>query len=339
VRSFVLLVLVVLVVSIARPARAQPATDAGTTTDALYALCQKHDAAFELAEALICYQRVYERDPSSPLAPRSHVRADWLGSHAEGGFQPLVRLERVRRDPKLADDGPTLDALVRDSDAFPAGPVRVEARMLAADAFVGRLHRHADGLALYERVVADPKADPLTARLAARQIVETLIADGQLDEARARASALSNKLDGVFVKHVAHLARRRVFVTAAEIELVAVVLLAAIAVVLAGRRGRKGALGAAMRRVTPLVVAFTAYVGVVGGVLASKYETGNAKPFLVFGAALFPLLLAARAWGAAGSPTPFARAGRAVACAAGAVGAAFVILAYLDPAYLDGYGL
>jgi hypothetical protein len=339
VRSLVLALLVVAFASLATVARAEAGVDPGTTTDALYALCQHHDAAFELADALACYQRVYTRDPSSPLAPRSHVRADWLASHAEGAFDPLAQLERVRRDPKLADDGPTLDALVRASDAFPPGSVRVEVRMLAADAFVGRLHRHADGIALYERVVADPKSDTLTSRLAARQIVETLVADDQLDDARARAAALSNKLDRAYVTHVAHLARRRVFVAAAEIEIVAVALLATIAIALAGRHGRKSVLGAAMRRVTPLVLAFAAYVGVAGGVLASKYETGNAKPFLVFGAALFPLLLAARAWGAAGSPTRIARAGRAVACAASALGAAFVVLAYLDPAYLDGYGL
>jgi len=245
----------------------------------------------------------------------------------------------VRRDPKLADDGATLDALVRDSDAFPPGAVRVEARMLAADAFVGRLHRHADGLALYDRVVSDPKADALTSRLAARQIVETLLGDGRLDEARARANALAPHLDAAFVKHVGHLARRRVLVTASEIEIGVVVLLVAAAIALAGRRGRTHAVGAAMRRATPLVLAFTVYVGVMGGVLAAKYETGNAKPFLVFGAALFPLLVAARAWAAAGSPSPAARIGRALACAAGAVGAAFIVLAYLDPLYLDGYGL
>jgi hypothetical protein len=306
-RLAALALVVVALTLVATRVRADTPSDVGTSTDALYALCQKQDASLELADALACYTRVYTRDPSSPLAPRSHVRADWLSAHSEGAFAPLARLERVRRDPKLADDGATLDALVRESDTFPAGPVRVEARMLAADAFVGRLHRHADGLALYDRVVTDPKADSLTARLAARQIVETLVGDGQLDEARARASALSTRLDAACVKHVAHLARRRVLVTASEIEIAAVVGLMAAAVALAGRRGRGAAVVAAMRRVTPLVLAFAAYVGVMGGVLASKYETGNAKPFLVFGAVLFPLLLAARAWGAAGSPSHVAR--------------------------------
>ena len=65
-----------------------------------------------------------------------------------------------------------------------------------------------------------------------------------------------------------------------------------------------------------------------GAVLASSYESGTAKPFLFFGSALFPLLVIARAWGAAGASTTKARAGRAAVCAAGVASAAF--LAYVE---------
>jgi hypothetical protein len=84
----------------------------------------------------------------------------------------------------------------------------------------------------------------------------------------------------------------------------------------------------ALRRLTPLALGYAAYVAIGGSVLASNYESGTARPFLFFGAALFPIFVVARAWSAAGSSSMSARIGRAAACVAGVASAAF--LAYVE---------
>ena len=94
-----------------------------------------------------------------------------------------------------------------------------------------------------------------------------------------------------------------------------------------------------VRASSRIVLAYAAYVAVVGALLAAGYEEGTARPFLLFGAVLVPLLLLARAWGAAGSQEPRARGMRAALCAASALGAAFLVLEHVDVAYLEGLGL
>jgi hypothetical protein len=94
-----------------------------------------------------------------------------------------------------------------------------------------------------------------------------------------------------------------------------------------------------VRQMTPLAVGFAAYVAIVGGVLAAQYETGNAGPFLVLGAAIVPLVLVARAWSAASSGSPAARIGRALLCTTSVFAAAFLVLRAVRSEYLDGFGL
>ena len=94
-----------------------------------------------------------------------------------------------------------------------------------------------------------------------------------------------------------------------------------------------------LRKLAPVAAVFVAFVAVAGGVLASKYESGNAEPFLFLGAAVLPLLLLARAWSAVGSQTGAARAARALLCGATVVAAAFMLLDAMNPQYLEGFGL
>jgi hypothetical protein len=86
-------------------------------------------------------------------------------------------------------------------------------------------------------------------------------------------------------------------------------------------------------------VLFAAFVGLGGGALASGYEAGNAAPFLALGAAVLPVVLVARAWGAAGSTRAAARAGRALVCFVTVLAIGFVVLERIDPQYLGGFGL
>jgi hypothetical protein len=95
----------------------------------------------------------------------------------------------------------------------------------------------------------------------------------------------------------------------------------------------------AIRRVFGFVVGYGIYVAAAGALLASGYENGHARPFVLLGAALPPLLVLARAWGAAGSSAPTARGARALVAAASVLGASFLVLERVDASYLEGFGL
>lgn len=344
--AFVVVLFALLVAAVARadePSRADLERAADGTGDpaaeALFTLAQLDERDLEMARALARYKESLARSPSSRYAQRASTRASWLSARAEGDFVPLVRLERVRRDPAQANDPAAIDALARDAEAFPPGTVRVEAWMLVAEAWVGRMNRHADAVALFRRVVADPKTDPLTARQAAREIVETAIADGRLDAAVAAAHELSTRLDPAFVTSVERQSRRRAIHAGATGVVAVFVALVAVALALAKRRARADAVTTALRAGATSSLAFAAFVGVAGSVLASQYEAGNAKPFLLFAAAVAPLALGARLWGAAGAQGRAARLARALVSAAATVAAAFLVLERVDPVYLEGFGL
>ncbi len=307
--------------------------------EALFLLGQLDEQDFELARALAHYKDSYARSPSNRYAQRATNRASQLEARSEGDFAPLVRLERVRRDPTLANDAAAIDTLARAAEAFPPGLVRVEAWMFIAEAYLGRMNRHADAIVLLRRVVVDPKVDPLTARQAAHQIVDTMSQDGEIDRAVEAAHELRSRLDPSFVTSIERRVRRRTLRRIAIADLAAIGALSAIALVLAKRRARLDAVKKAFRASIPVAFLFAAYIALAGGYLASSYEAGNAKPFLWFGLVVAPIVLIARAWGAAGSPSSGARIARGFACGSATIAAAFIVLERLDPAYLEGFGL
>jgi hypothetical protein len=305
---------------------------------AIFERAEREDARGAYDEALVDYARVVAADPSSRVAPQADARAEVLRTHAEGAFEPLRRLERVRRDPALASDREAIDALVRDAEGFPPGLVRVEAWELAAEAYARRLGRPGDAVLLWRRIVSDPAADPATARLAAREAVRVLGERGDLDAAEAVARDAA-PVDPALSRDVARLVRRHRLHLASVGVVACMGALAAAAWAAAVRERRASAVAAAARRSAPLALGYAAYVGVAGAILASSYEPGSARPFLLFGVALGPTLLVARAWAAAGRRTPAARSLRAALCGAAAVAAAFLVLESVDARYLEGFGL
>ncbi len=290
-------------------------------------------------EALTDYRAVMDAVPGSRWAVRASDRIEWIRSRSEGDFAPLRRLEQVRRDPDLAADPGAIDALARDAEGFPPGLVRMEARMLVAEAWLGRMHRTADAIRELELVRDDPKTDPLTSRLAERELVDAYVGEGRIDEAIAEASKHSARLDPKFVRQVKRLVLRRAVQRSALIVLAAFAVFAVLALVRAGRKRTLGQAWSALRELAPAALGFVAFVAIAGGVLASQYESGNATPFLLFGATVLPLVLLARAWGAVGSQTRAARLGRSLLCAATVMAAAFVLLERVYPDYLAGFGL
>jgi tetratricopeptide (TPR) repeat protein len=320
------------------------ADDAEAVAEALFLLGQLDEDRGAFASALARDQAAVAAAPDSAWATRARQRIEWLTARAEGDFAPLALLERVRRDPARADDPAVIAALDDEAMEFPPGRVRVEARMLVAEAWVGRLHRPDLALVPLRLVESDLNADALTARLAERELVDADIALGALDEARREARSHAAGLDPRFVLRVEHLARRRVLFAGALGEIAVFVGLVGAACFRALRkRGPAGTrartLGPSLRSFAPIAAGFGAYVALVGGALASHYEAGNAGPFLWLGVVMVPLVLCAYAWSAVGASHALARSGRAVLGGVSVVAAAFVLLDLVNPAYLDGFGL
>jgi hypothetical protein len=284
-------------------------------------------------------QAAIEAAPNTRWALRASDRIDWLRARSEGGFEPLRRLEHIRRDPARSNDAAAIEALARDAESFPPGMVRVESRMLVAEAYLGRLHRTDEAIAELRKVVDDPKSEPLTGRLAEGELVDALAEEGRFDEAAAEAHAHAARLDPAFATRIARLARRRTVRWVAYGVLAAFALMAGMALARAWARGALGDAWRATRRLAPVSAAFVVFVGLAGGALASNYERGNAAPFLLLALALLPLLLLSRAWSAVGSRAMGALVLRVALSGASVVAVAFALVDGMTPAYLDGFGL
>jgi hypothetical protein len=262
-----------------------------------------------------------------------------LRAHAEGDFVPYTKLEHVRRDAALSSDPRVLDELVRDAETFPPGEVRVEVWILAAEAYADRLGRPADAEALLARAVVDPHIDRVVAQKASRDLVGLHVARGDLAGAEAAVRLAGPRADPKLARDVARDLRRRRVHNAAIVVLVVIALLALRALLSASIRGAGAGVRAALRSTWKIALGYAAYVAVGGALLATGYQPGTSKPFLYYGAALFPFVLVARAWAAAGKDSRLARCARAIMCALGAVGIAFLILESVDVMYLQGVGL
>lgn len=322
-------------------ARATWAQDANplASAEAHFHAGESNEERAAYPEALTEYHSAIDAAPDSRWAVRAGDRIEWLRSRSEGDFAPLRRLEQVRHDPDLSSDPGAIDALAHDAEGFPPGLVRMEARMLVAEAWLGRMGRPADAIRELALVRDDRKTDPLTSRLAERELVDAYVGQGRIDEAIAEATHYSTRLDPKFVRQVKRLVIRRAVQRAAAVVLAAFALLSIVALLRAGRNRALGHAWNALRELAPPAIGFVAFVAIAGGVLASQYESGNATPFLLLGAAVLPLVLLARAWGAVGSQTRAARLGRALLCGATVLAAAFVLLEKVYPDYLVGFGL
>jgi len=315
--------------------RAAASSDPEASASGLYFLGEMDEDTMRFAEAVTHYDASIARLPSSRYAQRAATRSSSLKAHSEGDFAPLVRLETVRRDPALSSNPIALKALTDAADHFPPGPVRVEARLMAAEAYRGRVHRPDEQIALLWLVVRDPRADVIASREAAVEIVDAEIAKGDVDAAKRAQVELGGRLDAATTARVARLVRRRRADVLATTVLWISVVLFGIAV---ARGGVRRALDAALS-VLPLSVVFTIFAGGAGGYLASSYELGNATPFLMIIPLMLLTILLARAWGAVGSTRVPARVLRAVLCSSTVFALALLVLERWTPQYLEGFGL
>ncbi len=327
------------VLASAAPARAADDPDARAHAARVLERAERDDADLALGKALAGYEEALRLNPSMARAMRAEQRGATLRARSEGDFEPLAKLERVRRDPKLASDPQAIDDLVRAAESFPPGLVRVETWMLASEAYAGRLDRPLDAVPLWSRIAVDPHAERAVADAAARSLATFHLSRGDFSGAEAALALAGPKLDPTIARDVER-ALRRHHLHLGALGIIGLAFgLATIAIGKAARAGRLEVVLGRARASSKLIVAYAAYVAVTGAALASGYEEGTARPFLVFGAVLLPLLFVARAWGAAGSQAPRARGLRTAVCAASAIGAAFLVLEHVDAGYLEGMGL
>jgi hypothetical protein len=320
-----------------------PAAATRARAEAIFSQAERDDDALDFADALARSAEARALHPGSPNTPRAEARATALRTHAEGSFAPLAKLERVRRDPARSSDPRAVEDLVHEAESFPPGLVRVEVWVLAAEAYAYRFGRPLDAEPLLERVLADPLADVVVARKAARDLVTLRLGRGDLTGAEDAVRKAGPRADPQLARDVRRAARRRSVHLASIALLVAMAILAARAVIVAMRRRAAGAAGAPVRAALAttwkLALAYSVYVAVFGALLASGYEAGTTRPFLYFGLVLLPIVLLARAWAAAGGGSVAARGGRAALCALSVAAAAFLVLEGVDVSFLDGMGL
>jgi hypothetical protein len=309
-----------------------------TIAEELYTNAEQEEKDLGFAAALHDYEASVAADPSNRWVLRSNARARWLRDRSEGDFAPLVRLERVRRDPSAQRDAATVDALARDLEAFPPGEVRVEARMFAAESYLTQLGRPADGERELDALLDEPASKasgsgPLRAQAASR-LVDIAMARGDVASAKRAADRAGSGAPQLGAR-VVQWARRRVIERASA----GVLALFAIGGGVAAARRLRGARVTALIAFMGKAALICVYLATFAAVLAGSYENGHTLPFVMLPLAVLPIAIVARAWGLAGATSPAARALRAIFGAVAVAAAAFLVLDRIDVRYLESFGL
>jgi hypothetical protein len=187
---------------------------------------------------------------------------------------------------------------------------------------------------LLDLVAGDPKADVLTARQAVSDLVTALVGRDDLDTALEVTHRYKRLAEPSAERNIQRRLRRRPMRLVAMANLVLVVGAGAVGLV----RMRRP-VASAIARLAPMALAFAAFATLVGGFLASTYESSSPLPFAALLAPMFGVFLSARAWSASGSARLPARVLRGAACFTSIFAVAFLALDRMDPMYLQGFGL
>ena len=309
-----------------------------SVAEELYTNAEQEEKDLALAAALHDYEASVAADPSNRWVLRSNARARWLRERSEGDFAPLVRLERVRRDPSAQHDAPTVDALARDLEAFPPGEVRIEARMFVAESYLTLIGRPADAEreldALLDEPVVKASGDPALRAQAASRLVDIAMARGDVASAK-HAAARAGSGGAQLALRVTQWARRRVVERACAGVLAVFAIAGSASAALRLRGSGVASLGAFVAKAAGICM----YLATFAAVIAGSYENGHTLPFVVFPLVVLPIAIIARAWALAGASTPAARAFRAIFGAVAVAAAAFLVLDRIDVRYLESFGL
>ncbi len=315
---------------------ADDAADRRAEAAEAFARAEKASSELRFADALAAYRDVGATDPSAPFASVSRARVADLAAHQEGGFAPLARLEAVRRAPAALADRAAIDALAHDAEGFPAGRVRGEARLVVGES-LRRMNDSPGAETALRLAASDDAADPLTKSLALSDLVAVLRERGDLRAALAELDAHPAVLPTLRAD-VARLARReRIRVVA--IGVLGAVIIAALVALLRFARALPDVRELPSAIVRPLPVAAALYLGGAGALVAALRGDGDPRPFLVLGAGIAAVALAARVLSLAGGKHPALRALRAAACFAAVLAVAFLAIERTEAGYLSSFGL
>ncbi len=316
--------------------RAARSPDPAEAALAGFFLAALDDERLAFAAALEGYRRYVARDPGSRWASRALARIEDLEAHAEGGFAPLVALERVRRDPALARSPTALTELEAAAGTWPAGRVRSEARMLVGEAWLDRLDRPRDAVRVFLAIAADPSAPREQRDLAAERAVAARLRLGE--ETQAEAEVRATGAGTAVVDNARVLGRRRRLAYGAKGLLVG---FAALGVAVVARALRKG-LGRRLVRVwlRPMQLVQLGMLTLGGALLARRTDDHDPGPFLLLAAGSLALYFTATAWNLTSPHQRLpARLLRAGLCALGVLAVAFLAMFTQDPMMLEGIGL
>jgi hypothetical protein len=286
---------------------------------------------------MAAYREAIAIDPSAPCTGAARARAENLALRAEGDFVPLAKVETFRRDPGKTGDRAAVEALERDASGFPPGRVRVEARLLVAEAWTHRLGEPERAIAAFEAAAADTSGEPLTRALALAELWALRRQRGEIREALATMER-DPGLNPALLAAVRRALRREQAGKAAMVLLGSLAAIGAASVALLLKRARD-VRDVPSLLVRPLAVAFALYLGAAGAVLVRVHGEGDVRPFLWLGLGVLALSAIAQALPrAVRSQRRAVRTTWAVACAAGVVAAAFLAVQRTDPSYLEGLG-
>jgi hypothetical protein len=290
-----------------------------------------HALAFD--RALASYKEAIAIDPSASTAGLARTRVGELESHSEGGFAPLVALERVRRSP--SSTRAEVDALGAAAPGFPAGRVRAEAELVVGEALWHRFDDRASARVALERAVEDEGADRLTRSLALNELCG-LFREGDDLPSAERAVDRFGDLAPALRTEIRRLARRARFRVTSAYFLAALGL---VALALAARAVVKLGLDAARTRlVRSFDLALALYLGGGASLLVRARGEGDTRPFLWLGLGVLAVAIAGRTIGLS-STRPAARAARAIVCIVGVLAVAFLSIERTDASFLASVGL
>jgi hypothetical protein len=188
------------------------------------------------SSALAHYRAAANAVPPGRLARIARNRIVWIEERSAGGFAPLTALAALRRNPLVLDDPDASARLAAEVESFPPGPVRSEMRLRIAEAWLRQSAQRAGALSELRRVISDPHTGAADTVLAERDLVEALLAAGDLDGAGAEVRA--HPADSTTTANVARLIHRRLVRRTVSAGLLALAALLAV-VVLRARMARR----------------------------------------------------------------------------------------------------
>jgi hypothetical protein len=319
------------------PRAAADDPDAAKRARAAYEQAEAAARALQFAEALAAYRVALETDPRASFATVARAKVADLEAHAEGGFVPLARVERVRSDPAKLGDRDEIESLERDLEAFPPGRVRGDARLVVAESWWHRLGEPRRAIRPLERTLADPDSDRLTRALALTELVAVERQLGEIAAAQEVAARYVDLAPRLAADLRRDLRRARIHVIA-RIIVVAFLLLGLVAVARLVRRD--GARRAARVLVRPVALVLSLYLGTFAWILIEVRGDGDSRPFLWLALTVLVVDICARAWSSSTRRSSgTARFARGATCATVVVATAFLIVERADASYLGTIGL